>query len=45
MHVDKLIWVKMSSVFTYNDYISETPPKTEELVPRTSTGAGRFMSR
>ena len=40
-----MIWVKMSSVFTYNDYISETPPTTEELVPRTSTDAGRFMSR
>ena len=39
------IWLKMSLMFTYNDYISEAPPTTEELVPRTSTDAGRFMSR
>ena len=34
----------MSSLFTYNYYISETPPTTEALVPRTSKNAGNFMS-
>ena len=39
-----IIWVKMSSMFTRNNHISEAPPTTEALVPRTSTDSGSFLS-